>query len=373
LGNEKKDGNVSGGKQGAMSRQEAAVNLSSCSSCRAIALTVFFVLSLTGLPPVGASYQTQRTVEIPRQPDWVDRGVVFSAGRPGAWDARLEGMISPSTVVKKEGIYFLYYIGADGNRSSDGGPRHRALGVATSRDGIRFEKYSGNPVLTYLPNNNEEEGIFSVGGAVDFDGNILLYYGAMNAGSRSSTSVTSDVRLGVSRDGFQFTDIGVVLSHRDNSVWGYGDELFPVGSFHAGGIWHVYYIAKSGMRRFWSYVTGARAIYWDLGLAWGRSPEKLTNSKGVLASDSYIIGGGDPVGLGRDNIALFIIRDFAERNIEVRTALTNEPDRMSEPLQTYRFHDLNHATVFLDRETNTWFMYFLDKVGATVRVKTAFS
>jgi hypothetical protein len=280
-------------------------------------------------------------------------------------------MISPSTVVKKNGTFFLYYIGADGIRSSDSGPRHRALGVATSRDGIRFAKYSGNPVLTFLPNNNEEEGIFSAGAAVDPHGNILIYYGAMNAGSRSSTLVTSDVRLAVSRDGFQFADVGVALSYRDNSVWGYGDELFPVGSFHAAGTWHVYYIAKSGMRRFWSYVTGARAIYWDLGLAWGKSPQKLTNSQSVLPPGSYIIGGGDPVELEEDRIAIFIVRDFAKKHIEVRTVSPKEPERISEPLQTYRFGDLNHATTFLDRDTKTWFMYYLHKSSASIRVRTA--
>jgi hypothetical protein len=159
-------------------------------------------------------------------------------------------------VVKKDGVYFLYYIGADGDRSTDGGPRHRALGVATSKDGIRFEKHSGNPIIKFLPNNNEEEGVFSAAATLDATGNILLYYGAMDAGSQYSTWVTSDVRLAVSRDGFQFTDMGIALSYRDKSVWGYGDELFPVGSFQSDGIWHVYYIAKSGVRRFLSYVTG---------------------------------------------------------------------------------------------------------------------
>jgi len=339
---------------------------------RAIAVTALFVLSLTGLAPdpVDASYEAQRIVGIPEQSDWVDRGVVLSPGQQGSWDVRLGGMISPATVVKKNGVYFLYYIGADGNRSSDGGPRHRALGVATSKDGIRFEKYSGNPILTFLPNKNEEEGIFSAGGTVDADGNVLLYYGGMNAGSRSSTLVTSDVRLAISRNGLQFTDAGVALSRSDRSVWGYGDELFPVGSFHAHGTWHVYYIAKSG-RRLWSYLTGARRVHWELGLAWGNSRQKLTNSRGVLASGSYVIGGGDAVELDGDRIALFIIRDFAERNIEVRTVSTKQPDRISEPVKTYRFGDLGHATMFLDQDTNTWFMYFLDESAATIRVRTA--
>ena len=43
-----------------------------------------------------------------------------------------------------------------------------------------------------------------------------MYYGAMNAGSKTSQSVSSDVRLASSLNGLQFSDKGVVLSYRDN-------------------------------------------------------------------------------------------------------------------------------------------------------------
>jgi len=211
--------------------------------------------------------------------------------------------ISPS-VVKKDGTYHLYYIRADGNRGfphTDKGPRHRALGVATSSDGIHFTKYSGNLILTFLPNNNDEEGIFSAAATLDGNGNVVLYYGAMDARSRNSTQVTSDVHVATSRNGLDFKDRGVVFSHEDSSVWGYGDELFPVGTFQANGKWYVYYIAKG------------RDAFWDLGLAQGSSIGNLPNSKLVLTgrysgkptrwlprqirrrlgrSGSYIIGGG---------------------------------------------------------------------------------
>lgn len=34
------------------------------------------------------------------------------------------------------------------------------------------------------------------------------------------------------------------------------------------------------------------------------------------------------------------------------------PNQLSAPVQTYRFDDARQATVLLDRETNTWFMYY---------------
>jgi len=321
-------------------------------------------------------------VQIPKQSDWVDHGIVLSAGLAGSWDARLSGMISPSTVVKKDGTYLLYYIGADGDRRfphTDKGPRHRALGVATSTDGIHFTKYNRNPILTFLPNNNNEEGIFSAAALLDEKGDVVLYYGAMDAGSQNSTSVNSDVHVAISSNGLDFKDLGVVISHADSSVWGYGDELFPVGSFQANGNWYVYYIAKG------------RGAFWDLGLAWGASLDNLPNSKAVLLggfldrtrrllpwigsrlwrSSNYIIGGGDPVWVGSEKIALFIVRDFKKRIVEVRTTLSNSQGTLSASKETYGFRDLGNITTFLDIETKTWFMYYLNGAANAIQVKTA--
>ena len=64
---------------------------------------------------------------------------------------------------------------------------------------------------------------------------------------------------------------------------GYGDELFPVGTFRSGGNWYVYYIAKG------------HGVYWDLGIAWGPGTAQLTDTAAVLTSGSYIIGGCDPI------------------------------------------------------------------------------
>ena len=68
---------------------------------------------------------------VPSESDWIDIGRVLSPGGSGAWDKHLGddgtgtlGMASPSALIKKDGTYFLYYLGADGVRSTDGGVRH---------------------------------------------------------------------------------------------------------------------------------------------------------------------------------------------------------------------------------------------------------
>ena len=100
-------------------------------------LIIYFLFIIIFLAGVGNA----KDFYVPKETDWIDHGVVIESGSKGSWDIRLGGMISPSTVVKKNGTFFLYYIGADGDRSTDKGPRHRALGVATSTDGINFTKY----------------------------------------------------------------------------------------------------------------------------------------------------------------------------------------------------------------------------------------
>ncbi len=66
------------------------------------------------------------------------------AGNPiltgGDWDFHL----CPQSIVKKDNIYYLFYTG----RSDFYGGYIFQIGVATSADGITWQKYSGNPVMT---------------------------------------------------------------------------------------------------------------------------------------------------------------------------------------------------------------------------------
>ena len=296
--------------------------------------------------------------EIPLASDWEDQGTVIAPGSSGSWDVRVGGSITPGTVIKKGGTYFLYYVGADGDRSTDGGPRHRALGVATSEDGIHFTKYSGNPIITYLPNNNEEEGVFSAAATLDDAGNVVLYYSACNAGSQTSESVTCAGFVATSANGLDFVEQGTVLSPGDSSVWGYGDELFPVGTFHTGSTWYLYYIAKGV------------AATWDLGLASGSSFDNLANTQAILTDGSYIVGGLDPVALSPNQLAVFVVRDFASWITEVRTTTPSNPAALSAPVVTYDMDNVKHVTPFFDSSTDTWYMYYLNAAENAIGVMT---
>jgi len=286
-------------------------------------------------------------VAIPKAEEWSQEQVVLEAGPKGSWDARLFGQISPCTVVKREDTFFLYYVGADGNRTTDGGPAHRALGVATSKDGIHFEKFKGSPILTHHPQNNQEEGVFSAGSILGKNGAVLLYFGATLANNSYTESVQCNAGFAVSQDGFHFTKPEYVFSWDDPEVWGHGDEISPIGAYKFGEKYHVYYIAKSGN------------VSWGLGVAGGANPSDFSRFDKVQDEKRDIIGGCDPVRISAEKIALFMVKDFNANTIEVMTASVDHPEKLHGPVEIYPMFRPNyrHTTVYLDRDREMWFMY----------------
>lgn len=319
------------------------------------------VISFSLLVVGGSAYSHRQEVKIPQISEWEEVGIVLAKGSPGTWDARLTGMINPCVVIKKSGTYFLYYIGASGDRTTDGGPAFRALGVATSSDGIHYRKYDSNPILKHLPHNNQEEGIFSAASSLDENGQIALHYGALWASNPTTESVQASIALATSIDGLNFRDRGHIVRWNDESVWGYGDELFPVGSYRVDRNWYVYYIAK-----------GAKEPKWSLGLATGPAADNLPNSEAAVRQFNFFYSGGDPVLIGADKIALYIETLDPRHKIEIRTASLSAPAQLSNPIETYDYKStLKGQTVFLDTELGKWFMYYLSSDGANIRVKTA--
>ncbi len=311
----------------------------------------FSLACLTLLPAPAATAASCKDkfqeVALPHANDWSHEQVVLAAGSEGSWDERLYGQISPCTVVKKNDTYFLYYVGADGNRTTDGGPANRALGVATSKDGIHFKKFEKNPILTHQPQNNQEEGVFSAGSILDDNGDILLYFGATLAGNAHTESVQCNVGLASSKDGFHFKNRGYIFSWDDPRVWGHGDEISSIGAFKFGEKYSIYYLAVS-----------ARAS-WGLGVAQGNSPSDFNRFNKVQDEQRDIIGGCDPIRISNDSIALFVVKDFNSNIIEVMTAPVDHPEILNGPVRTYPMFRPNyrHTTVFLDREQKMWFMY----------------
>ena len=288
-------------------------------------------------------------IPIPEAADWVDYGPVLEVGAAGEWDFMFAGA-TPGSVVKKDGLYYFYYVAADGYRAHDGDARHRSIGVATSPDGIRFEKYAGNPIVTHAPFDGEEEGANSAAITLDQEGNFVMFYGAA---AGPADIIVADGRAAVSDDGFEFKDQGRVLDHCDITLYGFGDEVFPQAAFQEAGIWTVYY-----------QPNGPFPAARTLGLASGPRLDHLPNSVGVMKAEDGI----KPVGvwgninrLSADKIAVFVQKGlWPETFVEVRTASPDTPHLLSESLSRIDIPNLKRGTAFLDRERRTWFMYYND-------------
>lgn len=284
-------------------------------------------------------------INIPAQSDWVDQGIILEAGAEGDWDYYLWGGFAFSAI-KKDATYYLYYQGSSDYRTEyDETVLWRAIGVATSSDGIHFTKYEGNPVLTWFPNQNGEEGAVSSGVTLGEQGETFLFYGANT--HESPTSVNADVRVASSLDGFNFTDLGLALNRNDRSVWGAGDELFSVTAIYDSGKWFVYYIPNG---------TSEGGL---LGVAYGNQYDALDQSSAVTSGGESISvwGTAGHVRLDTESYAL-VLNNVRENRTEVRLVSLQTPNIASEPVAIYHFDEVQQAVLLLDEERETWFMYY---------------
>lgn len=296
---------------------------------------------------------------VPQQDDWVDCGVILQEGADGEWDRVLWGGFALS-VVKRSGTYFLYYQGSRNYDEDAGTVAWRSIGVATSGDGIRFTKYERNPVLTWTPRQNLEEGATSSAALVDASQRIVLYYGANTwAGA---DQVNADVRVALSDDGLRFNDAGVVLAHSDRSVWGFGDELFPLIAIRNGGERVVYYTPNGTAQR------GLLAVARGDTARFSKSSPVADGGRSVR-----VWGPGGAARIGAQTYALFLSdeRASAGGSMQVRSMTWNRPDRVTQTLATYDWADVSVGTVLLDEENQRWLLYYRNAAHDAYGVKVA--
>jgi predicted GH43/DUF377 family glycosyl hydrolase len=105
--------------------------------------------------------------------DWEKdtEGPIVSLGAAGEFD---DMHIFAPAVAEEGGEFRMWYCGSRGTRTT----RVFRLGLATSRDGKRFEKYAGNPVLAFA---DGEHSILTPGLLRTGDGNALREQGRLRA------------------------------------------------------------------------------------------------------------------------------------------------------------------------------------------------
>ncbi len=132
---------------------------------------------------------------------WEKHGVVLPPGPKGAWDSRLVGRPS---VLHEDGAFRMWYDGQPlaEDRPAAGLRGPRGVGLATSQDGLTWQRHPANPLL------RRGEGAVDV--ARSEDGLVLLHEGTGGTG------------IAVSSDGITWNDRGrlVELSGTDSDRFG---------------------------------------------------------------------------------------------------------------------------------------------------------
>jgi hypothetical protein len=299
-----------------------------------------------------ASAQTQLT--LPQNTDWVTKGVAIREGAEGQWDRYLWGGFS-NNLIKKGSTYYHYYQGSAYYDNTCESVAYRAIGVATSTDGINWTKHSGNPVIKWSSKGSIEEGASGSGAWLRSDGKVYIYYGA-NTGT--GCTVNTAGRLAVSSDGVNFTDMGQVISPTNSNIWGYGDEIHPVGVYEYGGKWNVFYI-PNGV-----------SIYRKLGVVSGNSSTNLTTSSAVNSGNLSAWGTVSTVLNGSSSYA-FVNDPGTGLPINAYRFDPTSPANMTLE-KSYTFSDCQRGSVIHDGSQSRWLMLCRESAnGAYYLVKTA--
>lgn len=304
--------------------------------------------------PTSSVTASPAPITIPAAEDWDAGTLAFSQGAEGEWDHILWGAFANS-LIKKGDTYFLYYQGSPYYDEQCESVAGRAIGVATSTDGIHWTKYPGNPIITWSSQGSVEEGAVSSAAWLAEDGRIYLYYGA-NTGT--GCTVNASARLAVSDDGLNFLDLGEVLSWQDSQVWGSGDEIFPIGVARQGNEWHLYYTPNG--------VLQSR----KLGVARGGAPNLFSQSFGV--NDGSVPAWG-PVSVITDGADSILITNPNDGSAPINFYRFDPANPASiEPLVSYELPNCIQASVLYERATAHWMMSCRDQGAENYFIRNAF-
>jgi hypothetical protein len=272
---------------------------------------------------------------IPEEGDWTLSGTVLTPAA-GTWEDNIWAG-GPYPVVKVDGVYYLYYGGADGYDDVEHTPTNRAIGVATSTDGRSFTKHAGNPIVTYstAPQYREESATNPV--VLYEDGTWHMWYGAGRAINPSEVDI--DIRYRTSTDGLTWTGDTLVFQSL-------GDEYIPINAFREGPTYYLYMLGP---------LTRGNGA---LRLMSGSDPAALSGN--TLVASGPFKGGNGLSELDSSTLVMHI-SNSTNGNVQAYTVRRDAPAVLSGPERDYTFSGYARHSILPDGDS--WLMYQLDITG----------
>jgi predicted GH43/DUF377 family glycosyl hydrolase len=212
------------------------------------------------------------------------------------WDRDL----GSKNIVKRSGKYYLYY---SGRPNSTGAPQ---IGLATSTDGVNFTKYTGNPIIKKGPGGFDIKGAENP--VVLYDGGTWRMWYAGKPSSNSSLVCYATSTDGIKWTKYSGNPVTNKPLH--NSTWN-GFRSRPVGILKENATLYRLYVEGQGNNSSWKMGmwTSSNLTHWQpygnlpirvpMDNNWEESTANFQCAE--KSSDSYrmwIYGGKDERSLG---------------------------------------------------------------------------
>ena len=127
----------------------------------------------------------------------IDPAPAVEKGAEGEWDS--QGVSNPS-IVKGGDEWWMYYDGNKGDLESDG---DRSIGLATSTDGITWEKHADNPIMVTQQGEWDERRVYDPGVVITDEGFVMAYW-TRRPGKPGATAPEYLAGLAFSEDGLSW-------------------------------------------------------------------------------------------------------------------------------------------------------------------------
>jgi predicted GH43/DUF377 family glycosyl hydrolase len=205
---------------------------------------------------------------------WTRHGPLFDVGAPGSFDARW--CVLPHVVQVADDRWHLYYTGRSDH--GEGLSAFPGLGLAISRDSVRWEKYEGNPILAPTHRAGDPDRMGMAGGSVlqawlrDGTAEWRYYYtGCPTLGEDLFLNQQKVCCLAVSRDGVRWERRGPVLFREPDRDYENVAAAGPVVRQEPDGAYRMWYSAIGTRWGYYSicYAESEDGIHWRRGGAYG--------------------------------------------------------------------------------------------------------